>query len=938
VNFLKRFNKEQAVCGGALALAFGLLLMGATSGSPVEPVKKPVEQERTYKGPPARSAEFVSEKFEEYWKGRNPFEGAATTQLPIPDVRGPEPRIEDLAVPAFRPGPTFETLNSPKTPVAVRYRFLTPGAPSVASADLPTQAEFDELKALVEPEMPATVDRRGEKDVPEDVVHFRNGPPKTGTATILEKESQILIVVKIGASQNVLRFPLSDIARDPEDPREYWIEKAWTNDEKWKKKSEKYGERDLEKHLKLARWAREKGMIPEAKQSYRMAIDAAKKRMDFKADFLAAVRELGELMQSRSDFNGALALYLEAAQTTQFDKAEFLSRAGDCLKAVGLIEGAADYYQRSTEESPRYVRGRVACSRALMELDRDATAKQLIAMLPNFVVRETPLADQVEGQVVTGLLALKGGDFRAARTAFDAALKLDAANAEAKNALGVLTVLEGNVKEGAALFVQSVKANPYFIDGWLNLGALYLASGNADGAEAMFGQARQRDPSSPEAANGMALVLVARNAAKDAMPLFEGALKLDPTNYYAHYALGTLQAQAADPNALSHYQGALNDEYNFLPAYYGAAMTYLSAARRFELEARKEGVKPEESDKARADALRSLVSAETLLTTIKDPSRPSTLIALGCVYAAQGRAQEARDALNVAAQSAATDPLIQYALGWIEYRYGSGEAKTRMESAKQLFLRGSKIPPPPNDLVAAMWIGECTEAVRRMDQWLETIVRWDERFEGPDGDKAGVGWFEYDMDGVKVTQEKGRCKFAGTYIAKDFLPTTLEREVPREHFLSFEATLTAEKTAGTDWGVAVLYNHTAADAKAAWLGIWVGFDTTGKLRRVLTGSNTDGFQLALSGQEVKMQPVAGKPVRIKLERGLTGQANSQKCWNIHLYNWEKGEYELAEGGIVFPDGQGVGKEYRVAIFGKCQKNGDYVFYADNVRILERVRR
>ena len=938
MNFLKRFNKEQAICGGGLALAFGLLLLGATSGSPVEPVKKPVEQERTYKGPPARSAEFVSEKFEEYWKGRNPFEGAATSQLPIPDVKGPEPRIEDLAVPSLRPAPTFETLNSPKTAVSVRYRFLTPGAPSVASADLPTQAEFDELKAMVEPEMPATLDKRGEKDVPEDVVHFRNGPPKTGTATILEKENQILIVVKVGTSQNVLRFPLTDIAKDPDDPREYWIEKAWTNDEKWKKKSEKLAAGDLAKHLKLARWARDKGMVPEAKQSYRMAIDAAKASANFKADFLGAARELGELMQARSDFNGALGLYLEAAQATQFDKAEFLSRAGDCLRAVGLVEGAADYYQRSTEESPRHVRGRVACGRALLELDRDSLARQVMAMLPNFVVRETPLADQVEGQIVTGLLALKAGDFRGARTSFDAALKLDANSAEAKNGLGVVTVLEGNVKDGAALFVQALKANQYFIDAWLNLGSLYLASGNADGAEMMFGQARQRDPSSPDATSGMALVLVLRNAAKDAMPLFEGALKLDPTNYYAHYALGTLQAQAGDPNALSHYQGALNDEYFFLPAYYGAAMTYLGAARRFEVDARKEGLKPEESDKARADALRSLVSAETLLNAIKDPSRPSSLVALGCVYAAQGRAQDARDALNIASQSTASDPLIQYALGWIEYRYGSGEAKTRMESAKQLFLRGSKIPPPPNDAVAGAWILACLEAVKRMDDWLETIVRWDERFEGVDGEKAGVGWFEYDMDGVKITQEKGRCKFAGTYIAKDFMPTTLEREVPREHFLSFEATLVSEKTTGTDWGVSVLYNHTANDAKAAWIGIWVGFDTTGKLRRVTSGSNTEGFQLALSGQEVKVQPVAGKPVRIKLERGLTGQANSQKCWNIHLYNWDKGEYELAEGGIVFPDGQGVGKEYRVAIFGKCQKNSDFIFYADNVRILERVKR
>ncbi len=937
LTFLKRFNKEQMTCGAFIVLAILLLFMGTAGGASVEPVKLPTEAERAYKGPPARTGEFVVEKLDAYLTGgRNPFEGASTSTLPLPEIKGPEPRPEDLVVPHFRPAPSFEALNRNTTLVS-KYRPMTVGAPSMTDADLPSQAEFDELKALVEPEVPAVTDRRNEKEFENDVLHLKDSKPVEGRFVVQTTKGVLFRDIKTGGTAE---YPFAILAKDPESPTEYWIDRAWTNDERWKKKSEKMSGRDLEKQLKLGRWAAEKGMVPEAKESYRAAITAAKQRMDLKGDFLVAARELHDLMVSRGDLDGALALNLEMAAVTQFDKAEFMSRCGDCLRAMGVTEGAAEHYRLATNESPRYVRSRVALGRALYELGRDDDARAILTQLPNFVVPQTPPADVTEGHVVGGLLALRAADPKAARVSFDAALKVDANSPEAKLGLAVVCILEGAPKDAAPLLVAALKANQYLIDAWLDLGSMYLAAGKVDQADAMFAQARLRDPSSAEALVGQAVVQIVKGSAKDGQPLLEAALKVDPTHHYAHYALGTLLAPTDGAAALAHFEAALRDEFFFLPAYNGAAMTYLASARQSEIAMKKEGLPVEEIEKLRQAAQKSLINAETLLKNVQrlDPARVNTLVALGCIFAAQGKAGEATAILQ-AAQSKLekTDPLIAYALGYIEFRFGSGDPKSRLENAKVMLLRGKNVPQNPADPVGSAWSISCGEALLKVQEWLETIVRLDDRFEGRDGEVVGMNWYEFEDQGPKITVEKGRLHFLGLCIGKPYFLTSLERDTPRGTFQSFEVTLVPDQVGKCEYGIAVLTNRANTNPDTSWTGLWVGFDSAGKLRYHNGDTiNANGGQIALTGTESKVAPPDPKMVRLKIERGVMGNQGQSKCLNIYVWNPAKNDYD-----VVMKDLQcleGAGNDYRVMIWGRTDKNAEYSFYADNARILERTKK
>jgi tetratricopeptide (TPR) repeat protein len=931
MGILKRFNKEQLTLGGALVLGLLLLTMGAAGGATVEAVQLPVESERAYKGPPARGVEFVNDKFGTYGEGgRNPFEGAATSTLALPDLKGPEPRPEDLIVMPVRPGPSFDAIN--RSQLAAKYRALT-STPSIPATDLPSSTEFDELKALTEPEMPALVDRRNEKEFETDVLHLKDGTKISGKVIVVQSNGDILF--RDAKSGIMGTWPKARLASDPEDSRDVYVDYSWTHQERWNKKNDKYGPLDVDKHLKLARWAREKGMIPEAKESHKKAIDGARKRMD-KDNFLIAARELSDLMTSRGDINGALALNLELSEGT-IEKAEFLSRAGDCLHMLGVLEGAMDLHRQSINASPRYVHGRVALGRVLYELGRIGDAKQVLGMLPQFVVAQTPVADVIEGHMVNALIALYEADTKTARTSLQEVLTKDANHVEAKNALAAAALLDGAFKEASGLLYQAIKANQYCTDAWVNLGAMYLAAGQADNAAALFAAASQRDPSSADALAGSALVALVKGTPDLARPILENAVKMDPTNYYPHYLLGSVQAAAGENEpALGHFQAALQDEYSFLPAYYGAAMTYLAASRRQELDARRDGVTPQDAEKLREESKKSLINAETLLqTTLRaDPTRISTKVALGCVYASQARHMEA---VSMFQSTQSPDPLVAYGLGWVEYRYGAGEPKTRLENAKAMFNRGKSTPPPPNDPVAAAWVQACAAALDKVQDWLETIVRLDDRFEGRDGPSVGAAWYEFEAAGVEITVAKGKCRFAGTMIGKPFEVTSMERDTPRGGFQSFEATLYPENVGRAEYGIAVLTQRPTTQNNAPWTGTAIGFDLQGKLRRSPWDSVTaNGGQLAFSGLELKATIADPKAIRFKVERGVMGNRGQQKCLNVFLWNPALNDYELIDRDI--PLVEGAGADYRVMIWTRCDKNVECAFAVDNVRILERLKK
>lgn len=162
-----------------------------------------------------------------------------------------------------------------------------------------------------------------------------------------------------------------------------------------------------------------------------------------------------------------------------------------------------------------------------------------------------------------GTLVASSGDAARARAAFERALALDPALAEAHNDLGALEAQQGDVERAIVRFREALAAMPDYPDALNNLGYALLLSGRDAEARTLYERALALQPDFPEAlnnlgllagragdlttaerhfraalsrrpaygdaANNLALVLVARGDADDAVALLEALLQTTPT-------------------------------------------------------------------------------------------------------------------------------------------------------------------------------------------------------------------------------------------------------------------------------------------------------------------------------------------------------------------------------------------------------------------------
>src|SRR2546422_3977284 len=170
MNFFRGLNKEQWAALVAVALSCLLLLMGLSGGlAPAADVPKGGAEE-PYIALKARYVELPDEK---YVPVRRIFSIESAVKLPIPLLKAPEPREEEMPVPPFRPGPVWETYN--RLPSPVKYPMLTPGSPIVAEANLPAAAEVAELCKLEEPQAAPRPDLRDKREREFAVLKLKNG-------------------------------------------------------------------------------------------------------------------------------------------------------------------------------------------------------------------------------------------------------------------------------------------------------------------------------------------------------------------------------------------------------------------------------------------------------------------------------------------------------------------------------------------------------------------------------------------------------------------------------------------------------------------------------------------------------------------------------------------------------------------------------------------
>jgi tetratricopeptide (TPR) repeat protein len=929
MNTLKALNKEQLTALLAVGLGVITVAWSLTGGvgAGIEP--PPTASDRPYEPFPSRFAEFPDERYERYSVG-DKFKASEGSKLPIPPLRMPEPREEDLAAPPFRPGPVTEAYNKLQVK-GVKYPTLVVGQPVIPEADLPPQATIDELKKLEEPQAAKTVDRRNEREVEFFTIILKSGgKPKLGDL-LLERETEIIMINKDTKQRESYKKDL--------------IEKVLynrTNEDNYRLQSQKIqvGPKEADERVKLARKLIGWGMLKEAREELTLAIKAKK-------DHGEAVVLLAQLLYDAADFDGAVAI-CEAGLQAQAPPADLHYETGRCLRALAFHEGAIGAFEKAIENQPRHAAARLALARTQLEVDLHVQAR---VSANDFLSRVAPSPDttpaqKAEGFVLRGLAALRGGDLAGARTDLDQALKIDAQNGEALNGLGVALAVDGSYKEAGARFAEAIKASQYGIEAWTNLGVLLLLGGKAADAEAIFKEAAERDPVSVEPVLGQALAQVLQ-AKKEAPALVERAVQMDARHVAARLTLGFLKLRdGADDEALQQFTAALRADTAYLPAYSGAAAAYLRTARKLAAEASTT------RDENRVTALLRVtqerrVNAETLLKQVRDfdTTRAGSWVALGCAYAAMGRADDARTALRSAAgllQAAGkSEPLVSYTLGYVEYYYAPVETvEARLESAEREFTIGAKLKDTATDPFSKRVIADCEQAAAEIETWRTTSLRLDERFERESSQSVGGGWLEAeDKYGVKITLENtkergGRAKFSGKQAIAAFGMTSMTREIPGENFFVFEGTLYPEATAKTEYGFSIFY----AKQGDSWVGFHVGVDVQGKVRFNVSASDPRDLDRRDMGQggwiEVRTPLPNPKEITIRVVRG---EKNRLPTFTLQFWDPVKGEWILANKDITVNIGHPKGN-WKVGVFCRAEQGADVLFTVDNLRVFEKVPR
>ncbi len=895
---LRALNKEQWATAGAGAFAALLLLLGLAGGAGAASDAPPRGGEMIYERPGQRYLELPSDRFEQYWK-RKIFIIQSAAKLPLPVLRPPEPAEEDLPAPLFRPAPSYDAYNRMAT--AAKYPALVPGAPVVDAGLLPPQAELDALKKLEEPEAKARPDRRSDREREFYTIKLRTGRQIEGEY-ITDSPDGTGIVIKDRTNNARVTYQKADIAQ-------VFTNRTFAEVHQQESPKLKGHPKEAEERTKHARKLIEWGMLPEAVEELRRALEARKEHLEASRLLARVHLELGNL-------DAALEVCLQA---------DLHYEAARCLRAFNLPEGVLYQLEQAIQTNPRHAAAKIGLARALLEAGRPAEA---VAVADDFFLKlgraaETTNEQRAEAHVVRATAHLRMGVLEKAKPDLGEALKVDPNQAEALNANGAVLALEGAWQAAGGEFAKAIKADQYRAEAWTNLATLCLLAGKAADAEALFAAAAQRDPESADALAGQGLAL--HLAGKDPKPRLEGALQLDPRHAGANLALGHVKLKAGqDEEALRSFTAALRAEYYFLPAYSGAASAFLRTARKPAAEG----------------AAERRVNAETLLRQVKDfdVNRPRGWTAYGCVLAILGRADEARQALRMAvtrhqAESKPVEPLVLYALGWIEFHYGEGNDPERMESSLREFQQAAALKGQSKDAFSVSVVAAAESAVEAIGNWKASSLVIDEPFGGPDGKSVNPNWLEAEGKyGLEISLEKGRAKFSGKQAVADFGVTQLSRDFTGEDFHALEATLYPEKTAKAEYGVSLYYNQQGESR----IGFHVGVDAQGKVRFHGTASDPrdmDRKDMAFGWVEVKTPVPNPKEFRFRLTRGEKNRAQ-----NLTLWYWDaaKSDWILAQREI--PANLTQKGTWRVGVFCRALKEQDVSLTVDDIRVYARERR
>jgi tetratricopeptide (TPR) repeat protein len=211
------------------------------------------------------------------------------------------------------------------------------------------------------------------------------------------------------------------------------------------------------------------------------------------------------------------------------------------LKAHELyVRGRLEWNQRTTESLQRAI--------GLFQQAIDADAK--------FALAHVGLADSYFLLSEYGSLAHKEG-FAKARTAVEAALKLDGELAEAHTTLAGISANEWNWPAAQAGFQRALQLRPNYATAHHWYSHLLSVLGRLDESLAMARRARELDPEAPMIGVNVAIVLLRANQTEEAIKHLEGMLARHRDFVWVHHVLASAYLRAGrTPEALQESANA----------------------------------------------------------------------------------------------------------------------------------------------------------------------------------------------------------------------------------------------------------------------------------------------------------------------------------------------------------------------------------------------
>ena len=197
--------------------------------------------------------------------------------------------------------------------------------------------------------------------------------------------------------------------------------------------------------------------------------------------------------------------------------------------------------------------------------DSDRLALMAIEQLPG----------DSEAQSMAGFAALRRTDLSAARTHFEAALRVAPQNVKALDGLGNVFSLNGEPTKARDCFARAVTINSASVPSWFNLGNACRELNQLDDAAIAYGKSLSLEPKQPDAHKNLGLVRLAQGNLPAAVKEFEAALRLQSDSPERHAELGFLLIDSGrNAHAFKEFEAALAIDPNCISGLIGTALIF----------------------------------------------------------------------------------------------------------------------------------------------------------------------------------------------------------------------------------------------------------------------------------------------------------------------------------------------------------------------------